>query len=204
MREQIVEDAAKGARLHLFARGAEPRAGPSPVDVRALAGTDRAAAQAALARRWRPVTPEELEEVLHGDGRRIARLHEFDRFPSPVVHIAPGITRRTVYLSHADGSFTAAYSTNERVVGRAAAFTGPLSMVAPGSKDDGLLAVGPGLGYKGFEIEAPHPERRQLFLPSTTGYAGPPSTRARAGRTRRRRNLADALLYGRSRPRSTR
>ena len=35
------------------------------------------------------------------------------------------------------------------------------------SKDDGLLVVGPGLGYRGFEVETPAPgdELPALFLP---------------------------------------
>jgi phosphate transport system permease protein len=89
-----------------------------------------------------------------------------------VTHVAAGTTRRTVYLSHADGTFTAAYSTNERVLGRTSAFTGPIVAAAPGSKDDGLLVVGPGLGYKGFEIDSPHPETSFGSLFEQVHYEG--------------------------------
>jgi ABC-type uncharacterized transport system permease subunit len=113
---------------------------------------------------------------LHGDGRAILRLHEFEPFDSPVVHVASSSTRRTLYLGHADGTLSAAYPTNERVLGRVRAFTGPVAAAAPGSKDDGLLVAGPGLGFRAFDVDAPHPETSvaSLFAPvHYEGYAEP-------------------------------
>jgi ABC-type uncharacterized transport system permease subunit len=183
----------RGERLALPSSGAEVaeafRAGTAPLvwtaasspDAftpelleRAQSGADDpdAAALRRSLRKYRPATAAEVEAALEGDGRVTERLHAFPRSSSPVTHVAAGSTRRTVYLSHADGSLTAAYATNERVLGRASAFGGPVVAAAPGSKDDGLLVVGPGLSYKGFEVDAPHPETSFGSLFGRVHYEG--------------------------------
>jgi phosphate transport system permease protein len=137
------------------------------------------------------VTPERLAEAKRfgtrllveskdpkdpGDGYAISRLHDFDPFESPAVVIASCPTRRTFYLGHADGSLTMAYSTNERLLARHPAFKGPIETIAVGEKDDGLLVSGPGGGFRGFEVDAPHPETNfhALFRPvHYEGYSKP-------------------------------
>jgi phosphate transport system permease protein len=92
------------------------------------------------------------------------------------VTVASGQTRRTLYLGHEDGRLSIAYAVNERTLAEVSAFAGPVDAVAPGSKDDGVVAVGPGLGWRGFDVDAPHPEvnARALFAPvHYEGYAKP-------------------------------
>src|SRR5262249_55103513 len=109
-----------------------------------------------------------------GDGFVTRRLHEFAASSSPVVVLTPGSTRRTIYFGHEDGRVSVAYSVNERILAEVPAFTGPVAAIAPGSKDDGLVAGGPGRRSRGFDVEAPHPEvnARALFAPvHYEGYA---------------------------------
>ena len=52
------------------------------------------------------------------DGVALRRLHEFERFESPIVRLASAPTRRSIYVGLADGRLSVAYPTNERVRGR--------------------------------------------------------------------------------------
>jgi phosphate transport system permease protein len=111
-----------------------------------------------------------------GDGRRIIRLHRLEPTTSPATSVLACPTRRTFYVGHSDGSVTYAYATNERILGRIVAFQGPVAALAAGQRDDGFIVVGPGLGYRGFDVDCPHPEATlaALFLPvHYEGYAGP-------------------------------
>lgn len=109
-----------------------------------------------------------------GDGRVVEKIRELEPYASPVVSIAACPTRLTYYLGHADGSITAAYAVNDRILARVQAFGGPVGAIAVGIKDDGLLVVGPGEGFRAFDVDAPHPETnlKALFLPvHYQGYA---------------------------------
>jgi phosphate transport system permease protein len=111
-----------------------------------------------------------------GDGRRVGRLHRLAPTDSPATCLVSCPTRRTFYVGHADGSVTYAYATNERILGRVVAFQGPVEALAGGERDDGFLVVGPGLGYRGFDVDCPHPEASvaALFAPvHYEGYARP-------------------------------
>lgn len=111
-----------------------------------------------------------------GDHRVTERLHALEPFASPAVAIAACSTRLTYYLGHADGSVTAAYVVNDRILARTQAFQGPVDLIAVGSKNDGILTVGPGGAYRAFEVDAPHPETnlKALFQPvHYQGYSKP-------------------------------
>jgi phosphate transport system permease protein len=107
-----------------------------------------------------------------GDGRVIERLHEFELHGSPVTVAQACSTRRTVYLGHADGSVTVVYAVNERVLARINAFQGPVSAIAVGPRDDGILVAGPGSAFRGFDVSAPHPEVSFGYLFTPVHYEG--------------------------------
>ena len=106
------------------------------------------------------------------DGKTLHRLHEFESFGSRVLRVVSAPTRRTLYLGLADGRIAAAYPTNERIVAEIAAFPGPIDAIAPGSKNDGVLVAGPGLGYKAFDIDDPHPETNFRSVFGEVHYEG--------------------------------
>ena len=121
-------------------------------------------------------TPLEASEVGGsrdpGDARTLSRLHLFDPFSSAVVAICPSPTQRSFCLGHEDGGVTLGFSTNERILGWIAAFRGRIEAIASGSKNDGFLVVGPGLGYRGFDTDSPHPETNARALFSPLHYEG--------------------------------
>ena len=106
------------------------------------------------------------------DGKALRRLHAYDRFESPIVRIASAPTRRSLYLGHADGRVSAAYTVNSRVVAETNAFRGPVGAIAPGWKDDGVVVTGPGLGYKALDLDNPHPETNASALFGEIHYEG--------------------------------
>ena len=100
-----------------------------------------------------------------GDGFRLERFHEFEPTGSAVTSLSAGLLRRTFFVGKADGSVTLCFATNARVLGSVRGAAGPVGVVAAGPKDDGMLVVGPGGAYRGFTVDAPHPETnfRALF-----------------------------------------
>jgi len=119
---------------------------------------------------WSLVTAE--PGTAASDGRTLRRLHEFPTFDAPVERIVSSPTRRSLYLGHADGGLSIVYPTNERLVARTAAFPGPIGRIAVGWKDDGALVSGPGLGYKAFDLDNPHPETNAQALFRAVHYEG--------------------------------
>lgn len=124
---------------------------------------------------WSAV-PKELapgQELAPGDdGRTVERLHELGPFPSPVVVARACATRRTLYLGHADGTVTAVYTVNERVLARTTALATPVAAIAVGSRDDGILVAGPQGAVRGFDVHAPHPEVSVASLFRPVHYEG--------------------------------
>ena len=80
------------------------------------------------------------------------------RRQGPIRTLASGQTRRTLYIGHESGSVSVAYTTNGRVLASTKALAGPVIALAPGPKDDGFLVSGGEGGFKGFDMDCPHPE----------------------------------------------
>jgi phosphate transport system permease protein len=106
------------------------------------------------------------------DGRALRRFHAFPRFGAGVACLVSAPTRRTLYVGLADGRIATTYPTNERVVTETSAFPGPIALIAPAWKDDGVLVVGPGSGYKAFDLDNPHPETNARALFGEVHYEG--------------------------------
>ncbi len=108
-----------------------------------------------------------------GDGKALHRLQTLDATgEGPVTSMASGQTRRTLYLGHGSGSVSVAYTTNGRVLTTTKALAGPVSALAPGPKDDGFLVVGEKGGFKGFDLDCPHPETGFHALFGKVHYEG--------------------------------
>lgn len=98
-------------------------------------------------------------ESREGDGKALRRLQTIESTGAgPVRTLASGQTRRTLYLGHESGSVSVAYTTNGRLLASTKALAGPVVALAPGPKDDGFLVAGAKGGFKGFDMDCPHPE----------------------------------------------
>lgn len=112
-------------------------------------------------------------ESRQGDGKALHRLQTIGATGGgPVTSMASGQTRRTLYLGHENGAVSVAYTTNGRVLATTKALGGPVFALAPGPKDDGFLVAGEKGGFKGFDMDCPHPETGFHALFGKVHYEG--------------------------------
>lgn len=113
---------------------------------------------------------QRVRMVAESEARSLKTVHVFTPHDRPVTAVAPSPRGKSFVSSDAGGGLLVQYSTTERLIAKASAPAGVMSLaVAP--KADGFVALGPA-GIATFRLDAPHPDVALSALFGKVSYEG--------------------------------